>query len=166
MARQTSGKKKSWLPTIVAVIAVLGIFGGASDKDVDKEQSTAPEDPPNIEETVETTEADPDAASEDTTPVEIGSSPEAEPVEAEPVADNQPSVEPDPQSIPAPTAEQEPEPAPAPVAAETPKSRTVYVTKSGKCYHYSSSCNGAKYYESDLETAKSRGLSPCKKCVG
>lgn len=42
---------------------------------------------------------------------------------------------------------------------------TVYVTKTGKRYHYSSSCNGGKYYESTLTSAKQRGLTPCQKCV-
>lgn len=44
-------------------------------------------------------------------------------------------------------------------------SRTVYVTKTGKKYHYSSTCNGGKYYSSTLSEAKARGLTPCSKCV-
>lgn len=63
--------------------------------------------------------------------------------------------------------------------AETPKSetqttvstptvtndRTVYVTKTGKHYHYSGSCNGGNYYRSTLSEALARGLTPCDKCV-
>lgn len=45
------------------------------------------------------------------------------------------------------------------------KSRTVYVTKTGKRYHYSSSCNGGNYYPSTLSAAIARGLTPCNKCV-
>lgn len=45
------------------------------------------------------------------------------------------------------------------------ESRTVYVTKTGKRYHYSSSCNGGRYYPSTLSEAISRGLSPCNKCA-
>lgn len=45
-------------------------------------------------------------------------------------------------------------------------SRTVYVTPTGKRYHYSSSCNGGSYYESTLDDALARNLTPCKKCVG
>lgn len=45
-------------------------------------------------------------------------------------------------------------------------SRTVYVTKTGKRYHYSSSCNGGQYYASALSDALARGLTPCNKCVG
>lgn len=48
----------------------------------------------------------------------------------------------------------------------TQNSKTVYVTPTGKCYHYSSNCNGGKYIESTLDDALRRGLSPCKKCVG
>ena len=43
--------------------------------------------------------------------------------------------------------------------------RTVYITKTGKKYHYNSSCNGGTYYASTLQEAKSRGLSPCSKCA-
>ena len=41
----------------------------------------------------------------------------------------------------------------------------IYVTKSGKRYHYDSTCNGGTYYESTLQEALDRGLSPCSKCV-
>ena len=44
--------------------------------------------------------------------------------------------------------------------------RTIYITSTGKKYHYNSHCNGGHYYESTLEEAKRRGLTPCKKCVG
>jgi len=44
-------------------------------------------------------------------------------------------------------------------------SRTIYVTPTGKRYHYDDSCNGGHYTESTLEEALSRGLTPCKKCV-
>lgn len=44
-------------------------------------------------------------------------------------------------------------------------SRTVYVTETGSRYHYDSSCNGGTYYESTLEEAEARGLTPCNKCV-
>lgn len=47
----------------------------------------------------------------------------------------------------------------------TKQSRTVYVTKTGKKYHYNSHCNGGTYYESTLEEAQRRGLGPCNKCV-
>ena len=46
------------------------------------------------------------------------------------------------------------------------KSTTVYVTPTGKRYHYSGSCNGGTYIASTLEKALARGLTPCKKCVG
>lgn len=45
-------------------------------------------------------------------------------------------------------------------------SRTVYITPSGKKYHYNGSCNGGKYQASNLDEAKRLGLTPCKKCVG
>lgn len=44
--------------------------------------------------------------------------------------------------------------------------RTIYITKTGKKYHYDPHCNGGTYYESTLAEAKRRGLQPCKKCIG
>lgn len=49
--------------------------------------------------------------------------------------------------------------------AAAPKSRTVYITKTGKRYHYNNSCNGGTYYASTMEDALQRGLTPCHKCV-
>ena len=41
----------------------------------------------------------------------------------------------------------------------------VYVTPTGKRYHYDNSCNGGKYIETSLENALKMGLTPCQKCV-
>lgn len=43
--------------------------------------------------------------------------------------------------------------------------RTVYVTETGKRYHYDGNCGNGTYYESTLERALGRGLTPCQKCV-
>lgn len=45
------------------------------------------------------------------------------------------------------------------------QSITVYITPTGKRYHYDSNCNGGNYSPTDLDTAKSMGLEPCKKCT-
>lgn len=68
---------------------------------------------------------------------------------------------------PEPEAVKEPEPAqktesPVPSAVND---RTVYVTKTGKHYHYSATCNGGTYYASTLSEALARKLTPCDKCV-
>ncbi len=42
---------------------------------------------------------------------------------------------------------------------------TVYVTPTGKRYHYSSTCGGKNSSPSTLEKAKAMGLTPCKKCA-
>lgn len=42
---------------------------------------------------------------------------------------------------------------------------TVYVTPTGKRYHYSSSCAGKNAQSSSIANAKSRGLTPCQKCA-
>ena len=59
-----------------------------------------------------------------------------------------------------------PQPEPDPVPQATPDDRTVYVTKTGKRYHYDSNCGNGTYYESTLSQAQSRGLTPCQKCAG
>ena len=55
-----------------------------------------------------------------------------------------------------------------PSQPETPTdqtSKTVYVTKTGKRYHYNSNCNGGTYIKITLSQALSKGLTPCNKCV-
>ncbi|MBR5558865.1 MAG: hypothetical protein IKU72_01295 [Oscillospiraceae bacterium] len=41
----------------------------------------------------------------------------------------------------------------------------IYITKTGKRYHYDSTCGNGEYFPSTLSDAKNRGLTPCKKCV-
>ena len=41
----------------------------------------------------------------------------------------------------------------------------MYITPTGKRYHYDGHCNDGTYIESTLEEALSRGLTPCQKCV-
>lgn len=45
------------------------------------------------------------------------------------------------------------------------KGKSIYVTETGKKYHYDNSCNGGTYYASTLAEAMGRGLTPCEKCV-
>lgn len=42
---------------------------------------------------------------------------------------------------------------------------TVYITPTGKRYHYLSSCAGKNATPTTLSNAKSRGLTPCNKCA-
>lgn len=41
----------------------------------------------------------------------------------------------------------------------------VYITKTGKRYHYDETCNGATYWPVPYETAIGLELTPCEKCV-
>lgn len=43
------------------------------------------------------------------------------------------------------------------------KSKTVYITRTGECYH-KRKCGNGTYYKSTLKHAKSLGLRKCKKC--
>lgn len=49
--------------------------------------------------------------------------------------------------------------------ADRLKGQHIYVTPTGKRYHFDGSCNGGTYYEATLAEAMGRGLSPCEKCV-
>lgn len=46
---------------------------------------------------------------------------------------------------------------------KTTRSVTVYITKTGKCYH-ARTCSRGTYYKSTLKSAKASRLRPCKKC--
>ena len=70
---------------------------------------------------------------------------------------------PEPAPEPEPKAEATPTPTPA---AQEPTGQTVYVTKTGKRYHYDSTCGNGDYSPTTLDKAKSMGLTPCKKCAG
>lgn len=150
MARKRSGKK-SCLSSILTGIVALGIigalFGGGGDT---KETAEKPKDPPK--ETVE--EVIPPEVVEETPEVP----------DPEPEQPNEP--EPETQAQPEPAAEPETPAQPEQPEQAAPKSRTVYVTATGKCYHYDRHCNGGTYFESDLDSAQRQGLKPCKKCVG
>lgn len=49
--------------------------------------------------------------------------------------------------------------------ADKLKGQKIYVTKTGKRYHFDGSCNGGTFYEATLAEAMGRGLTPCDKCV-
>lgn len=51
-------------------------------------------------------------------------------------------------------------------SAVKPAQNTVYVTPTGKRYHYSKECAGKNGTATTLQNAKARGLTPCAKCVG
>lgn len=61
-------------------------------------------------------------------------------------------------SVPESTAELQP-------STNQSNERTVYVTETGSKYHYDNNCGNGTYYESTLQTALNRGLTPCKKCA-
>lgn len=50
-------------------------------------------------------------------------------------------------------------------ASKTTNSKVVYITPTGKRYHYDSKCGNGKYIKSSLNEALKKGLTPCKKCV-
>lgn len=78
----------------------------------------------------------------------------------------QPTPEPTPTPTPQPTPEPTPIPTPQPTPEPTPtQNRTVYITPTGRRYHYDGNCNGGTYIPSTLQEALRRGLTPCSKCA-
>ncbi len=52
------------------------------------------------------------------------------------------------------------------VALSLPEAeQPIFITKTGKKYHYDDHCNGGTYWEAPLATALGFGLEPCDKCV-
>lgn len=49
--------------------------------------------------------------------------------------------------------------------SQSSNSKTVYVTPTGKRYHYDSSCGRGTYSPTTLDNAISMGLTPCQKCT-
>ncbi len=49
--------------------------------------------------------------------------------------------------------------------SDTVEVNTIYITKSGSKYHFSSNCGSGTYFESTLTEALAKGLTPCKKCA-
>lgn len=58
------------------------------------------------------------------------------------------------------------QPAPNPAPQTSTNDRAVYITETGKRYHYDSNCGNGTYYQTTLSKAQSMGLTPCKKCAG
>ena len=51
------------------------------------------------------------------------------------------------------------------VGVDNDKSRIVYITETGKKYHYENPCGRGTYYPITLGEAEAKGLEPCGKCV-
>jgi hypothetical protein len=49
-------------------------------------------------------------------------------------------------------------------SSKSTSSKNVYITKTGKRYHYDSNCGNGTYYKTTLSDAKKRNLTPCQKC--
>ena len=130
-----------------------------------------------IQETVqETVQEEPDASSQGQTVSQDASSetvpedPQA-PAEQAPVPPAeeapQPSAETPPDILEAPSEEPAQSlPEPETPAVSAPQGRTIYVTATGKRYHYDNNCGRGTYYPATMEEALARGLTPCEKCAG
>lgn len=150
-----------WAVCTLLVVGILGNLGNALSDRKSRSQGAGRATPPPAA-----------TAAPSPTPVaEPTASPSPTP---EPTAS--PSPTPSPTPAPQPTEEPTPLPTKAPApkppapdtsAADTPAAeRKIYITRTGKKYHYDDSCNGGTYIESSLDKAIKLRLTPCKKCVG
>ena len=161
-SRSANGQKKrrKWPYILVALllIIVIGSAMGGNDS-TPTDQSTA-----SINTETSATTEGADTQQEEPFQAHISDSstaPQAttEPQE-EPQADSSDSTTTEPAEEPVVQAPAEPDPAP------TQNAQTVYVTPTGKRYHYDPHCNDGTYIASTLEEALAAGLTPCKKCAG
>lgn len=130
-----------------------------------------------IQETVqETVPEEPDASSQGQTVSQDASS---ETVPEDPQASAEQAPVPPAEEAPQPSAETPPHvpeapseepaqslPEPETPAVSAPQGRTIYVTATGKRYHYDNNCGRGTYYPATMEEALARGLTPCEKCAG
>ena len=130
-----------------------------------------------IQETVqETVPEEPDASSQGQTVSQDASS---ETVPEDPQASAEQAPVPPAEEAPQPSAETPPDvpeapseepaqslPEPETPAVSAPQGRTIYVTATGKRYHYDNNCGRGTYYPATMEEALARGLTPCEKCAG
>lgn len=164
---QNGGDKKPltkrWWFWVVCTLLVLGIIGNIGNAMSGRKSGTAPSTASPSPAAAATAGPSPAPTVEPTetpapTPTSVPT-PSQTPVPA-------PTLEPTPQPTEAPT------PKPAPVtsteeasSSEANTGRAIYITPTGKKYHYDGRCNGGTYTESTLDQALKLGLTPCKKCV-
>lgn len=146
MSKKKSKKKSKLAAPVVAGLLLVGAVSGVGSDDTTNNAPSAEPEQPAIVETVSKTESVAtvtDSNSGKTVILEekptVQEPAPQEPIKTETKTDSQPDN------------------------AET--SAKVYITKSGKRYHYDSNCNGANYFESTMKDATSKGLTPCEKCV-
>lgn len=136
----------------------------------------APAEDDRQQEIQETVPEEPDASSQGQTVSQDASS---ETAPEEPQAPAEQAPVPPAEEAPQPSAETPPDvpkapseepaqslPEPETPAVSAPQGRTIYVTATGKRYHYDNNCGRGTYYPATMEEALARGLTPCEKCAG
>lgn len=136
----------------------------------------APAEDDRQQEIQETVPEEPDASSQGQTVSQDASS---ETAPEDPQASAEQAPVPPAEEAPQPSAETPPDipeapseepaqslPEPETPAVSAPQGRTIYVTATGKRYHYDNNCGRGTYYPATMEEALARGLTPCEKCAG
>ena len=185
--------KRGWFWVLV-VLFVIGV-GSTDDNpdDVDTSSDSAITDVETDSQDAQVPDEIPDtSADSESEPIPEPSSEPVSEMQSEPAPDSKPDnkssttseapapntapateAKPAPQPAPAPAPKPAPAPAPKPAPAPAteadpndPEERTVYITNSGKRYHFNSKCGNGNYFPVSLKEAKARGLTPCEKCAG
>ena len=184
-----SGKKKGPVASAVLIVLLLLGMAGCMASGGDSDEPKTPEEPaaavtesaaasmtqkedpkePEPQPPAEEPEELPVAAPEEIPQEQPGKTPAEAPQKQPDASKEETPAEPEetpaaPAETQAAPSESTPKPEPSPAPSQQ-NEKTVYVTKSGKRYHYDSTCNGGTYYPSTLAEAQKRGLTPCQKCA-
>lgn len=184
-------KRRKW-PYVVGALLVIGAIGSAMDGEDSESNTVSPQDNVSISSSVSsdstsvsledkievnTSSSAPNSSTSSSENIGSTSQPPADPepqvqspeeFPAQEPAESAPEAEPEPQAQVTTATTTQPENFPPTVSSGTQntQSRTVYITPTGKKYHYDNNCNGGTYIESTMSEALSKGLTPCKKCAG
>ena len=119
---------------------------------------------------VETTEPETAPSTDEMTTEEVTTEePATEPPVTEPPATDPPATDPPATEPPATEPPVTNPPVTDPPVTQPPQNPenqiTVYITNTGKKYHYANPCGNGDYYPTTLDQALQQGLKPCGKCV-
>ena len=161
-------KKTGLIVVMILCVAFSGIIGcmSTSDKDNHKMNVSEKISEPEIKEENDEIEEIPEIDVDDIVDEAVIND-EPAPAESVDIAVTKPPVqeepEKEPESVPVVTEPVVPERETV-VEEEVYNGPTVYITPTGKKYHYSSSCAGKNAIEKSLDNVRN-SYGPCKKCA-
>lgn len=169
-SRSPQKKRRKWPYALLALLLIIVIGSTANGTEPDTSQADQPTVSASTDVSVPADDADeeqeqaPDTSEPETIPDQAPETTQApveapvqEPIQTPVTHTQKPTTQP---TEPISSAPAEPTPAPSQDA------KTIYVTPTGKRYHYNPHCNSGTYIPSTLQDALDAGLTPCKRCAG